>query len=94
MQPSDLNPLAAMSQWQKEQGLRKGGVVDVRRPRYCHAVAVMGRLSQNFPEPERFLPERWSRENKDTLPNMFASLPFGFGTRMCVGERWESGTCQ
>jgi len=55
-------------------------------------VAVMGRLSQYFPEPERFLPERWSRENKDTLPNMFASLPFGFGTRMCVGEGWQSGT--
>ena len=52
-------------------------------------VAVMGRLSQNFPEPERFLLERWSRENKDMLPNMFASLPFGFGTCMCVGERWE-----
>ena len=57
-------------------------------------VSVMGRMSQNFPEPERFLPERWSRENKDKLPNMFASLPFGFGTRMCVGEGWQSGTCQ
>jgi len=54
-------------------------------------VIVMGRMSQYFPEPERFLPERWSRENKDTLPNMFASLPFGFGTRMCLGERWGSG---
>ena len=52
-------------------------------------VSVMGRISQNFPEPERFLPERWNRENKDTLPNMFASLPFGFGTRMCLGEGWQ-----
>jgi len=52
-------------------------------------VAVMGRISQNFPEPERLLPERWSRENKDKLPNMFASLPFGFGTRMCLGEGWQ-----
>ena len=53
-------------------------------------LTVMGRMSEYFPEPDRFLPERWSRENKDTLPNMFASLPFGFGTRMCVGE---SGIC-
>ena len=52
-------------------------------------VALMGRISQNFPEPECFLPERWSRENKDKLPNMFASLPFGFGARMCLGEGWQ-----
>ena len=44
-----------------------------------------GVLPDNFPEPETFKPERWSRKNKDT-PNVFASLPFGFGIRMCVGE--------
>ena len=44
-----------------------------------------GRLPDCFPEPEKFKPERWSRENKD-LPNPFASLPFGFGRRMCVGK--------
>ena len=47
---------------------------------------VMGKMPHMYPEPERFLPERWSRENKDTLPNVFSFLPFGFGVRMCVGE--------
>jgi len=30
-------------------------------------VSVMGRMSQYFPEPERFLPERWNRENKENI---------------------------
>ena len=45
---------------------------------------AMGRLPQLFPEPDRFKPERWSTGAEDT-PNVFASLPFGFGPRMCVG---------
>ncbi len=44
-----------------------------------------GRLPNLFPEPERFMPERWSKDNVD-LPNAFSSLPFGFGRRMCVGK--------
>ena len=46
---------------------------------------VTGRLPHIFPEPERFMPERWSRENKET-PHAFSSLSFGFGPRMCVGQ--------
>ena len=48
-------------------------------------IRVAGALPYNFPEPEVYKPERWSRKNKDT-PNVFASLPFGFGVRMCVGQ--------
>ena len=47
---------------------------------------VIGRMPELFSEPDRFMPERWSKENKDTLPSMFAHLPFGFGPRMCIGE--------
>lgn len=47
---------------------------------------AMGRLPDLFPEPDRYFPERWSRENKATI-NAFSSLPFGFGPRMCVGRR-------
>ena len=46
---------------------------------------ITGRLPHIFPEPERFMPERWSRENKET-PHAFSSLSFGFGPRMCVGQ--------
>ena len=47
---------------------------------------VMGRLPQLFPEPDCFKPERWSTDAEDA-PNVFGSLPFGFGARMCVGKR-------
>ena len=52
---------------------------------------VSGRLPEYFPEPEKFKPERWSRDNPEP-PNAFASLPFGFGRRMCVGES-EGAQC-
>ena len=48
-------------------------------------IRVAGTLPENFPDPEQFKPERWSRKSKDTA-NVFGSLPFGFGVRMCVGK--------
>jgi cytochrome P450 len=38
-----------------------------------------------FPEPDRFLPERWTPEFRALLPP-FAYLPFGGGARRCIGE--------
>ena len=32
-----------------------------------------------------FQPERWLRGNKDEN-HPFSNLPFGFGTRMCLGK--------
>ena len=49
-------------------------------------IRVAGTLPDNFPDPDEFKPERWSRKNKDTI-NVFGSLPFGFGVRMCVGKQ-------
>nr|XP_056708021.1 sterol 26-hydroxylase, mitochondrial [Euleptes europaea] len=40
-----------------------------------------------FPEPERFLPLRWLREQKESAPHPFSSIPFGYGVRACVGRR-------
>ena len=45
---------------------------------------VVGSLPELFPEPDKFRPERWSRDNKE-VPDSFSSLPFSFGRRMCVG---------
>ena len=38
-----------------------------------------------FPEPEKFIPERWTPELKEARPK-FSYFPFGGGTRTCIGE--------
>jgi len=48
---------------------------------YCIA-----RSEKYFQDPLEFKPERWLRENKDES-HPFSSVPFGFGSRMCLGRR-------
>ncbi|KAF5296444.1 hypothetical protein FQR65_LT01431 [Abscondita terminalis] len=40
-----------------------------------------------FPNPERFDPERFSEENKSNF-NANAYIPFGFGPRACIANRY------
>ena len=51
---------------------------------------IMGRDEKLFEDAEAFRPERWLRK-KYAIPaetaEAFSSIPFGFGTRMCVGRR-------
>ncbi len=54
---------------------------------------VVHRDARWWPEPERFVPERFAAEEREKRPK-FAYFPFGGGTRQCIGERfaWMEGT--
>jgi cytochrome P450 len=45
------------------------------------------RLPEVFPDPEAFVPERWSEEARSRLPRG-AYVPFGGGSRTCIGMRF------
>ena len=54
---------------------------------------VMHRKPEYFPDPEAFIPERWTAEAVAGRPK-FSFIPFGGGPRVCIGEQfaWTEGT--
>ncbi|XP_068725389.1 cytochrome P450 10-like [Montipora capricornis] len=65
------------------QGYRIPPKTMIRIPLYA-----MGRNPKLFDEPQKYKPERWLRDDTHKSPyHSFSSLPFGFGTRMCIGRR-------
>lgn len=51
--------------------------------------SVAGKLEEYFPEPEKFIPERWLRKTADSKKtHPFAVLNFGYGARACIGRRF------
>ncbi|XP_045623411.1 probable cytochrome P450 49a1 [Procambarus clarkii] len=51
------------------------------------SIKESGMREEYFPRATEYLPERWLRANPDRSDNVFASIPFSMGTRMCVGKR-------
>jgi cytochrome P450 len=45
------------------------------------------RIPEFFPDPEAFIPERFTKERKAALPRG-AYVPFGGGKRICIGKRF------
>ncbi|EFN89967.1 Probable cytochrome P450 12a5, mitochondrial [Harpegnathos saltator] len=56
----------------------------------CHSVTALDET--HFPQPQRFIPERWLRDNTDFVSaktaHPFSYMPFGFGARTCIGRRF------
>jgi cytochrome P450 len=48
---------------------------------------VLHRRESEYPDPERFDPSRFERENERKLPK-YSFLPFGAGRRVCIGNHF------
>ena len=57
-------------------------------------MTAMSRMDEYFPEPTRYIPERWLRDERAesqatwTKDAGFLSLPFSHGQRACPGKRF------
>lgn len=47
---------------------------------------VTGSMEEYVANADEFMPERWMKRDSKIHP--FASLPYGYGARMCLGRRF------
>ena len=85
-----LYPFVAIPREPTEDIVLSGYLIPGGTAQVNFLVFGMGRDEEVFENAEAFKPERWLRK-KDGIPTdtdeAFSSIPFGFGTRMCVGRR-------
>ncbi|XP_055713674.1 cytochrome P450 6g1-like [Phlebotomus papatasi] len=55
-------------------------------PIYIPVISIH-RNPKYFPNPEQFIPERFSAENKESI-DQYSYLAFGLGPRSCIGSRF------
>lgn len=60
------------------------GTVLERGVRIIIPVYALHHDPQYYPDPDKFDPERFTPENKNSRPQ-FCYLPFGEGPRLCIG---------
>jgi cytochrome P450 len=74
-------PASAYSQRINAEGVQLGPYRLPRGTGIVFTPLVTHRLPETFPEPNRFLPDRWF----SLRPSPYAYHPFGAGARMCIG---------
>ena len=85
-----LYPFIAIPREPTEDLILSGYLIPGGTAQVIFLFFAMGRDEEVFENAEAFKPERWLRK-KDFVSTeaveAFSSIPFGFGTRMCVGRR-------
>jgi cytochrome P450 len=64
-----------------------GGYRFVKNAGVLLASYAAHRNERYFPEPERFVPERWDNDFEKNIPK-YAYFPFGGGPRICIGNQF------
>lgn len=91
-----LYPIGPGTMRRTNQELEIGGYRIPKGTDFAMNTEALMRESKHFPDAEKFIPERWLRDdniNKSQCPSAkkadhpFVYLPFGFGPRVCVGKR-------
>ncbi len=81
-----LFPAVPFLSRQATRAIELDGYSIPKRGHVVLAVYCMQRDERWFPEPERFLPERFQRDREKTIP-AHTFLPFGAGVHACIGRR-------
>ncbi|XP_063697747.1 cytochrome P450 4c3-like isoform X2 [Culicoides brevitarsis] len=64
------------------------GVVYPKDHNILLGLYMMHRNPNVFPEPEKFIPERFSEQRSHEKKNAFSYVPFSGGYRNCIGQRF------
>lgn len=82
-----LYPAAWIGPRRANEDIEFGGHTIPRDTSVSYVSWASHRLPDVFPDPEAFVPERFSGENVAKLPRG-AYVPFGGGSRICIGKRF------
>ncbi|GAB1290354.1 Cytochrome P450 3A25 [Apodemus speciosus] len=82
-----LYPVGARISRLSKKDAEINGVFIPQNTKVGVALFVLHRDSKYWPEPEKFCPERFSKENKGRI-NPYVFMPFGNGPRNCLGMRF------